>query len=269
MFLSIKGVFFQAEVQGQAIVWLMPWKFAQQLPSDVDYRVMLTFLEFYEVLLKFVMFKLYHQLGLQYPPPVDASTLAKGAALAALRFAKQGEGATAAAGGAGVAVGAGAGAGAGAGSASTAAAAARLKTLPGVLRKGGAADSGDDSSDSDGDSDEDEDVVAGEIVDPKAKAELAAKRRQKTLFKGLRFFLGREVGATLAFVWVLSLHPPSLTSSLPPLHPPSLDVVCRIRVTRSCRISRLFRRCRAMCSSSSSAASVVASAGTARARHST
>lgn len=35
---------------------------------DVDYRVMCTFLDFYIVLLKFVNFKLYSSLGLQYPP---------------------------------------------------------------------------------------------------------------------------------------------------------------------------------------------------------
>jgi pescadillo protein len=41
------------------------------LPTDVDYRVMLTFLEFYHTLLQFVNFKLYHALGVQYPPVVD------------------------------------------------------------------------------------------------------------------------------------------------------------------------------------------------------
>lgn len=43
----------------------------QVLPTDVDYRVMLTFLEFYQTLLQFVNYKLYHSLGVQYPPVVD------------------------------------------------------------------------------------------------------------------------------------------------------------------------------------------------------
>lgn len=73
VFLSIKGIYFQAEIDGQKILWLEPYKFAQQLPYDVDYRVMLSFLEFYEVMLKFVMFKLYSDLKLIYPPNVDYS----------------------------------------------------------------------------------------------------------------------------------------------------------------------------------------------------
>lgn len=38
------------------------------LPNDVDYRVMLTFLEFYQTMLRFVHFRLYHMLGATYPP---------------------------------------------------------------------------------------------------------------------------------------------------------------------------------------------------------
>ena len=34
--------------------------------QDVDFRIMLTFLEFYEVLLKFVMYKLYTSQNLRY-----------------------------------------------------------------------------------------------------------------------------------------------------------------------------------------------------------
>ena len=33
---------------GEAITWLVPHALSQVLPVDVDYRVMLTFLEFYE-----------------------------------------------------------------------------------------------------------------------------------------------------------------------------------------------------------------------------
>ena len=43
----------------------MPHQLAQVLPTDVDYRVMVTFLEFYETMLQFVNFKLYHVLGVR------------------------------------------------------------------------------------------------------------------------------------------------------------------------------------------------------------
>jgi hypothetical protein len=45
-----------------------------QVPKDVDYRVMITFLEFYETLLGFVLFRLYSGLGLHYPPVADSAT---------------------------------------------------------------------------------------------------------------------------------------------------------------------------------------------------
>jgi hypothetical protein len=47
---------------------LVPYKYPPNLPIDVDYRVMSTFLDFYIVLLKFVLFKLYSSQNLQYPP---------------------------------------------------------------------------------------------------------------------------------------------------------------------------------------------------------
>eukprot|EP00889_Picochlorum_renovo_P008732 jgi/Picre1/35762/NNA_003222.t1 len=44
---------------------------SQVLPADVDFKVMLTFLEFYQSTLQFVMFSLYNEMGIQYPPNVD------------------------------------------------------------------------------------------------------------------------------------------------------------------------------------------------------
>jgi pescadillo len=74
----------QAEVRGQAVTWLVPHSVAQVLPRDVDFRVMLTFLEFYHTLLSFALFKLYHDLGLNYPPVVAPEADAAAAELAAI-----------------------------------------------------------------------------------------------------------------------------------------------------------------------------------------
>ncbi|XP_073270691.1 pescadillo homolog isoform X1 [Primulina huaijiensis] len=69
-FISVKGIYYQAEVEGQKITWLTPHALQQVLP-EVDYRVLLTFLEFYETLLAFVNYKLYSSINLKYPPILD------------------------------------------------------------------------------------------------------------------------------------------------------------------------------------------------------
>lgn len=43
-----------------------------QHPTDVDYRVMATFTEFYTTLLGFVNFRLYQSINLHYPPKVGS-----------------------------------------------------------------------------------------------------------------------------------------------------------------------------------------------------
>jgi len=57
---------------GQLITWVAPYQFTQQLPFDVDFNIMSTFLEFYIALLNFANFKLYSDFKMQYPPPAEA-----------------------------------------------------------------------------------------------------------------------------------------------------------------------------------------------------
>ena len=52
----------------------MPHKFAQDLPGDVDFHVMLTFLDFYHVFLRFVLDRLSSAAGMPSPPSIDALT---------------------------------------------------------------------------------------------------------------------------------------------------------------------------------------------------
>ncbi|KND91198.1 Pescadillo [Tolypocladium ophioglossoides CBS 100239] len=70
-FLSIKGIYYQANIQGEDILWLVPYKFNQRIVGDVDFRIMGTFIEFYMTLLGFVNFRLYTSIGLKYPPKFD------------------------------------------------------------------------------------------------------------------------------------------------------------------------------------------------------
>ncbi|KAJ5096050.1 hypothetical protein NUU61_005406 [Penicillium alfredii] len=82
-FLSIKGIYYQATIQGQDIMWLVPYRFVQRVNGDVDYRIMATFVDFYTTLLGFVNFRLYSTIGLRYPPKFDTRSDENGAELAA------------------------------------------------------------------------------------------------------------------------------------------------------------------------------------------
>ncbi|KAL7521834.1 hypothetical protein ACHAWX_006522 [Stephanocyclus meneghinianus] len=73
-FVSVKGIYLEASIQtpstnGECVTirWVQPHNFTQYIPEGVDFRVMLTFFEFYETLLGFVLFKLYGELGVRYP----------------------------------------------------------------------------------------------------------------------------------------------------------------------------------------------------------
>jgi len=85
-FLSIKGIYYQATIQGQDILWLVPYKFVQRTTGDVDFRIMATFVEFYCALLGFVNFRLYTGVGLVYPPRFDAEDEERGAELGAFKL---------------------------------------------------------------------------------------------------------------------------------------------------------------------------------------
>ena len=251
VFISVKGIYYQATVHGQEITWYGPFPFnthrlpdycsvwstvrkygphsvgplsdpsytsrptdpfgfypsrltphalAQTLPEDVDYRVMLTFLEFYLAMMGFVNYKLYHDNQLRYPPVLDTKlednaagivavihniadsiasrNKAKPVVTAAKKGAKQATDTE-----------------------------ARMKTLDFSLIKGGDEDEevvavaagkgavgGDGSDDARGDGDADaemEDAIAEAGGADPAQREDA--KMCATLFKGLVFFLNREV----------------------------------------------------------------------------
>ena len=75
VFVSIKGYYFQAEIQGQAVTWIVPHDFVIPNLAEVDMKVMKTFTEFYVYLMGFVIFKLYSSNNLLYPPKVVLSKI--------------------------------------------------------------------------------------------------------------------------------------------------------------------------------------------------
>jgi len=91
-FLSIKGIYYQATIQGQDILWLVPYKFVQQVTGDVDFRIMGTFIEFYATLLGFVNYRLYNSIGLVYPPKFSQESDEQGGELGAFILEGRGVG---------------------------------------------------------------------------------------------------------------------------------------------------------------------------------
>ncbi|XP_076160552.1 pescadillo homolog isoform X2 [Ptiloglossa arizonensis] len=75
VFVSIKGYYYQAEIKGQMITWIVPHHFCfePQAKTDVDFKIMSIFVEFYITLLGFVNYRLYHTLNLYYPPKLATS----------------------------------------------------------------------------------------------------------------------------------------------------------------------------------------------------
>ncbi|KAL6269025.1 hypothetical protein ACE6H2_025936 [Prunus campanulata] len=74
----------EAEVKGQEVTWLAPHPLQQVLTDDIDFNIMLNFLEFYEALLAFVNCHLYHSINVRYPPILDPRLEAVAADLYAL-----------------------------------------------------------------------------------------------------------------------------------------------------------------------------------------
>lgn len=68
VFISIKGYYYQAEIMGQAVTWIVPHPFRPDSTTSVDFGIMRLFTEFYICLLGFVNYRLYHTLNLHYPP---------------------------------------------------------------------------------------------------------------------------------------------------------------------------------------------------------
>lgn len=75
VFVSIKGIYYQAEILGEKITWIVPHERKQPEVTEVDFSVMATFLEFYRTMLGCTNCRLYSLLGLHYPPKLKSRPL--------------------------------------------------------------------------------------------------------------------------------------------------------------------------------------------------
>lgn len=75
VFISIKGYYYQAEIMGQTVTWIVPHQFVIDRTSDVDMNVMKTFTEFYITFLGFINYRLYTSINAIYPPKLISDHL--------------------------------------------------------------------------------------------------------------------------------------------------------------------------------------------------
>uniref|UniRef100_A0A915N1U2 Pescadillo homolog n=1 Tax=Meloidogyne javanica TaxID=6303 RepID=A0A915N1U2_MELJA len=71
VFISIKGIYYQAEVMGERITWIVGHERSVGRANELDLTTVAYFVEFYSVLLSFVNFRLYKSIGLFYPPQLQ------------------------------------------------------------------------------------------------------------------------------------------------------------------------------------------------------
>jgi pescadillo len=62
-FISIKGYYYEAIVKGERVRWLCPHEYAHRFPPGIQQYILLSFLEFYLEMMKFVLFKLEADLA--------------------------------------------------------------------------------------------------------------------------------------------------------------------------------------------------------------
>uniref|UniRef100_A0A182WLH3 Pescadillo homolog n=1 Tax=Anopheles minimus TaxID=112268 RepID=A0A182WLH3_9DIPT len=70
VFISIKGYYFQAEIKGETVTWIVPhyFPYSPHRGEMVDLSIMKSFGDFFTVMAGFINYRLYHSVNLVYPP---------------------------------------------------------------------------------------------------------------------------------------------------------------------------------------------------------
>uniref|UniRef100_A0A0N4ZD00 Pescadillo homolog n=1 Tax=Parastrongyloides trichosuri TaxID=131310 RepID=A0A0N4ZD00_PARTI len=74
-FISIKGIYYQAEIMGEKVTWIVGHERPIGNLPDIDFSIMKNFAHFYTTALRFINFKLYKNIGLFYPPQFDSGKI--------------------------------------------------------------------------------------------------------------------------------------------------------------------------------------------------
>jgi len=86
VFVSIKGIYYQAEVLGSPITWLAPHSQRIRVPTTIDVMTMTFFVQFYTTALNFIFYRLYTDQGYKYPPTIDQKLLGEGHTVKAVQM---------------------------------------------------------------------------------------------------------------------------------------------------------------------------------------
>ncbi|XP_053665376.1 pescadillo homolog [Anopheles marshallii] len=75
VFISIKGYYFQAEIKGETVTWIVPhyFPYSPHRGELVDLSIMKSFGDFFTVMAGFINYRLYHSINLVYPPQFSHS----------------------------------------------------------------------------------------------------------------------------------------------------------------------------------------------------
>uniref|UniRef100_A0A182QHI5 Pescadillo homolog n=1 Tax=Anopheles farauti TaxID=69004 RepID=A0A182QHI5_9DIPT len=70
VFISIKGYYFQAEIKGETVTWIVPhyFPYSPHRGEMVDLSIMKSFGDFFIVMAGFINYRLYNSINLVYPP---------------------------------------------------------------------------------------------------------------------------------------------------------------------------------------------------------
>ena len=87
-FISVRGFYFQAYVGGVNVTWIVPHNFGL-VENNVDYNVIVPFIDVYITLASFVNYKLYADKDFLYPPQINEAMVKAGEYLAAVALHKK------------------------------------------------------------------------------------------------------------------------------------------------------------------------------------
>jgi len=75
VFISIKGYYYQADIMGHKVTWIVAHPNPHAHPTDVDFKVMSSFTEISSTMLGFALYGLYQKANLFYPPKLNLKTI--------------------------------------------------------------------------------------------------------------------------------------------------------------------------------------------------